>query len=425
MTEPRRFFRSPEALDLAPKQAREGIAALPPSRLLPSRLGDPRCRAIPARFVRDAMQVRTIDVDRPEIADVRISRASREQELAAVRRPGRPQCNPALRASRERVETRSIRMHEVQLMQAAPRLRGHRQRDPLTIGRPHGFPDVSARADACEGRTVHVRDVDGPRRVRPESAMGRDHRDRMPLRRPSRRSPSERHDLEPAFVRRIKPPPSEARREYSPTEVPSVGSNASVTIRVPPSDHTPPGRMNDGSGGRTRYPEPSTLKIPVVPLSFGAGAKSRNCVPSGDRRAASKTSWIGSSTLPPASIRYTSPRSAPGGKKLKTIAWRSGDALVAVAGCAAANAVRTAEASATTNPRATMPCRIERNTFLVPITPPFRVEAATVGGPGSAPEAGEPSIRRGEPSDGFTREGTRVPPARDDASPARPPVRVW
>ena len=137
-------------------------------------------------------------------------------------------------------------------------------------------------------------------------------------------------------MRRIKPPPSEERREYSPTEVPSDGSNASVTIRAPPCDHTPPGRMSDGTGGRTRYPEPSTLKIPVVPPSFAAGAKSRNCVPSGERRAASKTSWIGFSTIVPASIRYTSPRSAPGGKKLKTIAWRSSDSLVAVAGCGAA-----------------------------------------------------------------------------------------
>jgi hypothetical protein len=82
--------------------------------------------------------------------------------------------------------------------------------------------------------------------------------------------------------------------------------------------------------GKGRYPDPSKLKMAVVPAPSEVNAKSAKCVASGERSAKSSTSdRIRCSTVVPASILYTLPVSAPGRKRVKTMAWPSGDSLLA------------------------------------------------------------------------------------------------
>ena len=112
------------------------------------------------------------------------------------------------------------------------------------------------------------------------------------------------------------------------------GSPAAAAILVPPADQVPPGSPFGGMAGsevgKSRYPDPSTLKMAVVPTPAEVNAKSANCVASGDRSAKSSTpDRIRCLAVVPASILYTLPVSAPGRKRVKTIAWASGEALVA------------------------------------------------------------------------------------------------
>jgi hypothetical protein len=112
------------------------------------------------------------------------------------------------------------------------------------------------------------------------------------------------------------------------------GSPAAAAILVPPADQVPPGSPFGGMAGsevgKSRYPDPSTLKIAVVPRPSGVNPTSAKCVASGDKSAKSSTpDRIRCLTVSPASIRYTLPLSAPGRNRVKTMAWARGDAVLA------------------------------------------------------------------------------------------------
>src|SRR5437867_3910691 len=112
------------------------------------------------------------------------------------------------------------------------------------------------------------------------------------------------------------------------------GSPAAAAILVSPADQVPPGTPFGGMAGsevgKSRYPDPSKLKMAVVPVPSGVNATSANCVASGDRSAKSSTpDRIRCSTVLPASIRYTVPVSAPDRKRVKTMSWARGDAVLA------------------------------------------------------------------------------------------------
>src|SRR5437773_11679342 len=75
-------------------------------------------RPVSGWLVRDLVQVRAVDVDRPDVREAHVAGPSEEQELAAVGGPCRVQREQAVGARCELADPRAVRVHQVELEQA-------------------------------------------------------------------------------------------------------------------------------------------------------------------------------------------------------------------------------------------------------------------------------------------------------------------